>query len=140
MPAADTGRRGEHVSASGLEVQVVPGQSAGCLLGAGEVGVQPAAGGGDDRAGAIEQPGLAEPPPGGKAVPGRAALVDVEDVRSGLAGGDGEVGGGLALPPPGDEVRVGGRVQVPVPGGGLLAAGLAGEHRPAAARIGKRPA
>lgn len=93
--AADLRWRGQDVSPGRLEVQVVPGQPARWLGAAGVVGVQPAAGGGDDRAGPAEQPGPLELVAGGEAVAGRAALVDVEDVGAGQAGGDGEVGGGL---------------------------------------------
>src|SRR5262249_16994095 len=55
-----------------------------------------------------------------------------------VACGDGEVGLGLTAPPPGDLVWVGGRVEEAVPGGGLLAARLAGEHRPAMRRVTQR--
>ena len=58
-PAGDLGGRGEDVAALGAEVQVVAGQLAAVLAAAGEVGVQPAAGRGDDRAGALGQPGAA---------------------------------------------------------------------------------
>ena len=80
--AADLGGRGEDVAALGAEVQVVAGQLAAALVAAGEVGVQPAAGGGDDRARAVDQPGALELVEGGEPVPGRAVLVDVEHVRA----------------------------------------------------------
>jgi hypothetical protein len=53
--AADLGGRGDDVAAAGTEVQVVAGQLAAALAAAGEVGVQPAARGGDDRAGAVDE-------------------------------------------------------------------------------------
>ena len=90
-PAADLGRRGEDVAAVGAEVQVVAGQLAAPLVAAGEVGVQPAAGGGDERGRAVDQPGALEPVERGEPVPGRAVLVDVEHVGPGVAGGDGQV-------------------------------------------------
>src|SRR5258708_11566484 len=116
------------------------GQSAGRLVAAAEVGVQSAAGSGDDRVHGAEEAGPLKPPERGEAVADLAMLVDVQDVGPGGAGGDGEVGVGLALPPGPDLVRVGGRVPEAVPRGGLLSAGLAWEDRPPAARLGHRPA
>ena len=70
------------------------GQVGAALAGAGEVDVQAAAGGADVGGGAVEQPGGAQPGQGGEPVPGRAAVVDVQDVGAGGAGGDGEVRSG----------------------------------------------
>ena len=53
------------------------------LGGAGEVGVQAAAGGAHVDGGAVEQPGGAEPAERGVSVPGGAVLVDVQDVWAG---------------------------------------------------------
>ena len=95
--AADLGGRGQDVAAAGAEVQVVAGQVAVALVRAGEVGVQAAAGGADVGGRAVQQAGLAELGEGGVPVPGRAVLVDVQDVGAGGAGGDGQVpvaGGG----------------------------------------------
>ena len=55
--AADLGGRGQDVPAGRAEVQVVAGQVAAVLGGAGEVGVQAAAGGAHVGGGAVEQPG-----------------------------------------------------------------------------------
>src|SRR5258708_10608366 len=115
------------------------GQSAGRLVAAAEVGVQSAAGSGDDRVHAADQAGPPKPPERGEAVAGLAMLVDVQDIGPGGAGGDGEVGVGLALPPGPDLVRIGGRVPETVPGAGLLAPGLAWEDPPPAAPPGPRP-
>ena len=54
--AADVGGRGQDVAAWGAEVQVTVGEVAVALGGAGEVGVQPAAGGADVGGGAGQQP------------------------------------------------------------------------------------
>ena len=116
---------------------MVRGQVAAALGGAGEVGVQAAAGGAHVGGRAVEQPGPAEPAEGGVAVPGGAVLVDVQDVGPGGAGGDGQVPVGVAGEPFGDLVRVGGGVAEAVRGGGDLLAGQAGEHRPAAAGVGQ---
>ena len=89
--AADLGGRGEDVAAGGAEVQVVRGQVAVALAGAGEVGVQPAAGRADVGGRAGQQPGASEPLEGGEPVSVRAVLVDVQDVGAGGAGGDGQV-------------------------------------------------
>jgi hypothetical protein len=70
---------------------VAAGQVAAALGGAGEVGVQAAAGGADPGARAVEQPGVAEPSGGAEAVAGVAVLVDVQDIGAGGAGGDGQV-------------------------------------------------
>ena len=78
------------------------GQVAVALGRAGEVGVQAAAGGADVAAGALQQPGGAEPGEGAEPVPGGAVLVDVEDVGSGGAGGDGQVPAALPAEPFGD--------------------------------------
>ena len=67
------------------------GQMAVALAGPGEVGVQPAAGRADVGGGALQQPGSPEPVERGEPVAGLAVLVDVEHVRSGCAGRDGEV-------------------------------------------------
>jgi hypothetical protein len=52
-PAVDLGWRGQDVPAAGAEVQVLARQPSGCLIAAGEVGVQATAGRGDDRADGI---------------------------------------------------------------------------------------
>ena len=52
--AADLGGRGQDVAACGAEVQVVRGQVAVALVGAGEVGVQAAAGGAHVDGGAVQ--------------------------------------------------------------------------------------
>ena len=57
--AVDLGGRGQDVAAAGAEVQVVGGQVAVALIGAAEVGVQPAAGGAHVRGRAVQQAGLA---------------------------------------------------------------------------------
>ena len=131
-PAADLRWRGQHVAACGPEVQVLGGQVAVALGRAGEVGVQAAAGGADVAAGALQQPGGAEPGEGAEPVAGGAVLVDVEDVGSGGAGGDGQVPAALAAEPFGDPLVVGGGVEVAVLGGRDLLAGQAGEDGPAA--------
>ena len=64
-------------------------------------------------------------------------LVDVEDVGSGGAGGDGQVPAALPGEPFGDLLLVGGGVEVAVPGGRDLLAGQAGEHGPAAVGVGQ---
>ena len=81
-PAADLGGWGDDVAALGAEVQVVAGQLAAVLVAAGEVGVQPAARGGDERGRAVDEPGALELVEGGEPVPGRAVLVNVEHVRA----------------------------------------------------------
>src|SRR5271157_620830 len=91
--AADVGGRREDVAAAGAEVQVTAGQVAVALAGAGEVGVQPAAGGADVGGRAGQQSGAAEPGVGGEPGAVRAVLVDVQDVGAGGAGGDGQVPG-----------------------------------------------
>jgi hypothetical protein len=73
---------------------VVARQAAGGLGGAGEVGVQPAAGGGDDRERPGQQPGPGELLASGEPVAGQA-VVDVQDVGAGRAGGDGQVASGI---------------------------------------------
>ena len=100
--AADLGGRGQDVAAGRAEVQVVAGQVAVALGGAGEVGVQAAAGGADVGGGAVQQPGVAEPAEAPEPVAGRAVLVDVQDVGAGGAGGDGQVPAGVAAEPGGD--------------------------------------
>jgi len=87
--------------------------------------MQAVTGGGDDRAVTVEQASAVEPAVCGEPVARRAALVDVQDVRPGQAGGDADVGGRLALPPPPDLPGVGGGVTESVPCSGFLAAGLA---------------
>jgi hypothetical protein len=74
---ADLGGRGQDIPAAGAEVQVMSGQVAVALAGAGEVGVQPAAGGAHVGAGPGQQPGLAQLAEGGVPVPSVAVLVDV---------------------------------------------------------------
>ena len=138
--AADLGRRGQDVPAAEPEVQVAAGQVAAVLGGAGEVGVQAAAGGSHVGCGAVEQPGLLELAEGGVAAACVAVLVDVQDVGAGGAGGDGQVPAGMAAVPGGDLVEVGGGVAVAVGGGGDLLAGLAGEDGPAAGGVGQGPA
>ena len=66
----------------------------------------------------------------------RAVIIDIA-VGSGVAGGDDQVPVRVPLVPRGDLAGVGGGVQVAVRGGGGLAPGLAGEHRPAAGRVGQ---
>src|ERR1700689_179608 len=105
------------------------------LGGAGEVGMQAAAGGADIGGGTAQQTGAAELEERGEAVAGRAALVDVQDVGSGGAGGDGQVPAGAAAEPGGDLTLVGGGVAVAVPGCGGLLPRRAREHRPAAAGV-----
>ena len=78
------------------------GQVAAVLGGAGEVGVQAAAGAAHVDCRAVEQPGLAELAEGGVAVAGRAVVVDVQDVGAGGAGGDGQVPVRVAAEPGGD--------------------------------------
>ena len=56
--AVDLGGRGQDVAACRAEVQVVGGQVAVALVGAGEVGVQAAAGGADVGGRAVQQPGV----------------------------------------------------------------------------------
>jgi hypothetical protein len=82
----------------------------GALVGAREVEVQAPAGGADDREGALEQSGGVEAGQGGEAVSGGPGI-DVEDVRAGRSGCDGEVRPGAAEPFS-DLVRVGGGVVV----------------------------
>ena len=89
--AVDPGRRGQDVAAAGPEVQVMGGQVAVALGRPGEVGVQPAARGAHVRGRAVQQPGAAERGERGVPVPGGAVIVDVQDVGSGCAGGDGHV-------------------------------------------------
>ena len=91
-PAADAGGRGQDVAACGAEVEVVAGQAAVVLAGAGEVGVHPAGRGPYVGCRAGDQAGGLEAGEGGVAVPGRAVLVDVQDVGAGGAGGDGGLG------------------------------------------------
>jgi hypothetical protein len=67
-------------------------------------------------------------------------LVDVENVGSGGAGGDGQVLFGMLAEPGRDLLLIGGGVAVAVPGGRDFPAGLAGEDRPAAAAAGQGPA
>src|SRR6185437_15656120 len=113
------------------------GQVPAVLGGAGEVGVQAAAGGADVGRHAVQQPGRPDPVQGGEAVPGRAVLVDVEDIGTGGASGDGQVPARVPGEPEGDLLGVRSGVKVAVRGGGDLAAGLAGEHRPAAGGQGQ---
>jgi hypothetical protein len=125
--AADRRRRGQDVPAGRPEVQVMSGQVAAALGGAGEVGVQAPAGGAHVGCGAVEQPGLLELAEGGVAVAGLAVLVDVQDVGAGGAGGDGQVPAGMAAVPGGDLVGVGGGVAVAVGGGGIFWPGWQGK-------------
>src|SRR5260370_20417793 len=113
-------------------------QRAVSVIGAGEVGVQPAAGGAHVGAGPSQEPGVAQLAEGGVPVPGVAVLVDVQDVGPGSAGGDREVPVGVAAEPGGDLPGVGGGVQVAVPGGRGLLARLAGQHRPSVGGEGQR--
>src|SRR6266700_540136 len=129
--AVDAGGLGQDVAACRAEVQVVSGQVAVALVGAGEVGVQAAAGGAHVGGRAIEQPGVFEPAEGRVSVPGRTVVVDVEDVGAGGAGGDGQVPVRVAGEPDGDLPFVGGGVAVPVRGGRDLLPGQAGQDRPA---------
>ena len=124
--AVDPGGRGQDVAAAGAEVQVVGGQVAVALVRAAEVGVQPAAGCADVRGRAVEQAGLAELGERGVAVAGRAVLVDVQDVGSGCARGDGQVPVRVAAEPGGDLLLVGGGVVEAVPGGGVFLPGMQG--------------
>ena len=127
--AVDDGGRHEDVSAAGLEVEVVTGQAAAGLCGAGVVQVQAAGGGGHGVGVPVEQSGLCQGPDGGVARSAGAA-VDVEDVDAARAGGQGQVRGGGAPPPVPDEVGVGAGIEHPVRGQGPLVAGHAREHRP----------
>ncbi len=102
------------------------------LGGAGEVGVQAAAGGAHVDCRAVEQPGLLELAEGGVAVAGRAVVIDVQDVGAGGAGGDGQVPVRVTAEPGGDLGWVGGGVAVAVRGGGDLLAGQARQDRPPA--------
>src|SRR5712691_5512084 len=124
------GGRGQDVAALGAEVQVVRGQVGVALVGAGEVGVQAAAGGAHVDGGAVQQPGILEPTEGRVAVPGRAVVVDVQDVGAGGAGGDGQVPVPVAAEPLGYLLFVGGAVAVAVCGGGDLLPWEAGQDRP----------
>ena len=81
--AFDLGGRGEDIPACGPEVQVVAGQAAVVLAGAGEVGVHSACRGLYVGGGADEQAGVAEPGEGGEPVADFAVLVDVQDVGTG---------------------------------------------------------
>ena len=135
--AVDLGGRGQDVAAAGAEVQVVGGQVAVALVRAAEVGVQAAAGGADVRGRAVDQAGLAERGEGGVPVAGRAVLVDVQDVGSGCAGGDGQVPVRVAAEPGGNPPFVGGGVAEAVPGQRDLPAVHAGEHGPAAGCAGE---
>jgi hypothetical protein len=121
----------------GAEVQVVAGQVAVVLVGAGEVGVHSAGWGPYVGGGAVYQSGLLELGERGVAVSGGAVLVDVQDVGAGGAGGDGQVPAGAAAEPAGDLHWVGGGVAEAVSCGGDLGAGLAGEHGPAGAGVGQ---
>ena len=125
--AVHLGGRGQDVAACGAEVQVVAGEVAVALGGAGEVQVQAAAGGADVMAGALEQAGVAQAGEGGEAVAGGAVLVDVQDVGAGRAGGDGQVPAGVAGEPVGDLLGVDGGVAVAVGGGGDLRPGWQGK-------------
>src|SRR5690349_18266153 len=93
------------------------------------------AGSADVGGGAVQQPGVAEPDECGEPVAGRVVLVDVQDVGAGGAGGDGQVGSGVAGEPVGDLPGVGAGVAVAEGGGGDLLAGLAGGDRPAAGGV-----
>ena len=68
----DLGGRDQGVAALGAEVQVMAGQAAAALIGAGEVGMNPARWGPHVGGGAIGQPGRADPEERGEAVPGWA--------------------------------------------------------------------
>ena len=138
--AVDLGRRGQDVAAAGAEVQVMGGQVAVVLGRTPEVGVQPAAGGAHVRGHTVEQASIRQRGERGVPVAGRAMVVDVQDVGSGRAGGDGHVPVQVAGEPRGDLILIGGGVAVAVRGGGGLLVGLAGEYRPAAGRVGQRPA
>src|SRR5690242_16386820 len=107
------------------------------LVRSGEVDVYPAGRGLDAGGGAVEQPGPGEPAEGGVAGSGMAVVVDVQDIGTGGAGGDGQVVAGAASEPVGDLLLVGGGVLVAVGGGGGLAVGLAGEDGPAAFGVGQ---
>ena len=107
------------------------------LIRAGEVGVQAAAGRAHVRGRAVEQPGSRQRGERGEPVSGRAVLVDVQDVGSGRAGGDGQVPVRAAAEPGGDLLLVGGGVAVAVPGRGIFLPDMAGEHRPAAGCVGQ---
>ena len=85
---------------------MVRGQVAVALVRAGEVGVQAAAGGAHVDGRAVQQPGVAEPAERRVSVPGRAVLVDVQDVGAGGAGGDGQVPVRVAAEPAGDLLRL----------------------------------
>src|SRR5260370_39341064 len=96
-------------------------QPPGRLVAAGEVGVQSAAGRGDDRADTVQEAFAPEPAECREAAARLAVLVDVQDIRAWPAGGDRDVGVRLVPPPGPDPVRAGGGVAGAVPGGGVLA-------------------
>ena len=102
------------------------GQVAAALDGAGEVGVQAAAG--DSHVGrcAVQQPGAPQPTQGGKPVPGVPVLIDVQDVGSGGAGGDSHIPAVAAAEPAGDLLLISGGVAETMLGGGDLLAWQAG--------------
>ena len=82
-------------------------------------------------------PASSEPAERRVPVPGRAVVVDVQDVGAGGAGGDGQVPVRVMAEPFIDLAGVGGGVAVAVRGGGDLLAGEARQDRPAAGGEGQ---
>src|SRR5215472_3015932 len=113
------------------------GQVPVALPRAREVEVKATARGAHVRARASHQPGPPNPVERCESVPGWAVPVDVQDIRTGRPGGDGQVPGGAAAELCGDPLRVGGGVTVAVPGCRDLLVWLAGKHRPAARSVGQ---
>ena len=99
--------------------------------------MQAAAGGADVDGRAVQQPGGSEPAERRVPVPGRAVVVDVQDVGARGAGGDGQVPVRVAAEPVGDLLGVGGGVAVAMRGGGDLLPWQAGQDRPAAGGEGQ---
>jgi hypothetical protein len=135
--AVDLGGRGQDVAACRAEVQMVRWQVAVALVGTGEVGVQAAAGSADVDGRAVQQAGGAEPTECRVPVPGRAVVVDVEDVGARGAGDDGQVPVRVTAEPVIDLFGVGGGVAVAMRGGGDLLPWEAGQDRPAGGSEGQ---
>jgi hypothetical protein len=127
--ATDLRGRSDDIATARTEVQVVSGQPPVALVGSGEVGVQSPARGADVGTGPVQEPFAVEFVECGVSV-AVGVNVDVEDIGPGQPGGDGDIAFGVARPPPGDLVRVGGGVEEPVLGGRDLLPRDAGEYRP----------
>ena len=108
------------------------------LLRALEVGVQATGGRLHDRQRVTDQALALGLVPRREAVAPLAVVVHVHHVRAGRPGGHRDVALRAAGPPLVDLPVVGGRVQEAVLSGGLLAALLAREHRPAVLGVGVR--